>query len=585
MADRLLGWTDNLAMIPVSAFRRNSLWRPRISPEQGRKMRANHIVGLFVFAAILGATPAVANSGTSYTPEAVTQLIARLGSTRFKERERAAAELNAIGEPALAALKKAAQDRDPEVRRRAETLANSINRRVETAQLLEPKRVHLSIRDKPLTEAIAELASQADFTIELIDSPAHSFASVTGIHVKYVTELQEPTLKSLDPRVTLEVSETSFWEAFDLFCRKVGLVEKTNMVVGQPGSTVWNVQAAAGQRIMAPIPGVPSVGVDGKLLLEAGDPPASSTCYAGSVRVRAKTPSAAIQNSQVRKGEALVSLEVTPQPKMVWQGIVDCRVEKIVDDRGRPVSPLSADLFDSDAFGLLGNSGLLWETNGQVLPMDGRSLPIRVKTGNRRIKSLKDLEGVVSARVMTPPQSLIAVDNVMQAGGRSLQGPNGESLTVMDAARTPAGEIKIKLRLEDSRNGWMAMNRRGNVIVRRNNQIVMRGGITNESLLPADSGFFLYDSQGKAIRQKGRGVELMALGNGVTQEMTLIYEPDNGQAKVAKLVYSGRRTVIVDIPFALKDVPLFRTVDSSPRDWEQRMFPEAVTRPAIKRLP
>jgi hypothetical protein len=514
-------------------------------------MPTNHLTGFFVFVAILGATPAVASNGTTYTPEALTQLIARLGSAKFKERERAAAELDAIGEPALAALKKASQDRDPEVRRRAETLANSIYRRVENAQLLEPKRVHLSIRDKPLTEAIAQLASQADFTIELVDSPAQSFSSVSGIHLSYATELREPTLKSLDPQVTLEIGETSFWEAFDLFCRKVGLAEKANTVIGQPASTVWNVQAAAGQRIMAPLPGVP-VGFDGKLLLEAGDAPASSTCYAGSVRVRAKTPPASMPNNQVRKGEALVSLEVTPQPKMVWQGIVDLRVEKIVDDRGRPVSPLAAAPFDLDALGLLG-TGLVWDMNGQTPPMDVRSLPVRVKTGNRRMKSLKDLEGVVSARVMTPPQSLIAVDNVMQAGGRSLQGPNGESLTVMEAARTPTGEIKIKLRLEDTRNGWMAINRRGNVIVRRNNQIVR---ITNESLLPADSGFFLYDSEGKAVRQKGRGVELMAVGNGVTQEMTLIYEPDANQAKVERLVYSGRRTVIVDIPFALKDVPL-----------------------------
>src|SRR5205807_1571021 len=109
---------------------------------------------------------------------------------------------------------------------------------------------------------------------------------------------------------TLDTGETSFWQAFDQLCARCSLVEKSNAVVGQNGTAVWNAQAVAGQRIMAPIPGMPSVGYSGKLLLEPGDPVAWPTCYAGSVRVRARPAGSIAGQSPRRRGDAVVNLEV-----------------------------------------------------------------------------------------------------------------------------------------------------------------------------------------------------------------------------------------------------------------------------------
>ena len=43
---------------------------------------------------------------------------------------------------------------------------------------------------------------------------------------------------------------------------------------------------------------------------------------------------------------------------------------------------------------------------------------------------------------------------------------------------------------------------------------------------------------------------------GAAQEIELTYRPEEGQNAPARFVYSGRRVVLVEVPFTLKNVPL-----------------------------
>jgi hypothetical protein len=43
---------------------------------------------------------------------------------------------------------------------------------------------------------------------------------------------------------------------------------------------------------------------------------------------------------------------------------------------------------------------------------------------------------------------------------------------------------------------------------------------------------------------------------GINREYQLVYNPQAGHGKVTKMVFSGRRTVAISIPFTLKDVKL-----------------------------
>src|ERR671931_2307711 len=77
----------------------------------------------------------------------ITKLVEQLGSGDFEEREKASKELDDIGAPALEALRKAAASEDAEVRHRAQDLVRKIERRIASARILAPSRVHLVYKD------------------------------------------------------------------------------------------------------------------------------------------------------------------------------------------------------------------------------------------------------------------------------------------------------------------------------------------------------------------------------------------------------------------------------------------------------
>jgi hypothetical protein len=120
-------------------------------------------------------------------------LVARLGASRYAEREAAADALEALGRDALEALRAARADRDAEVQVRAEALLE----RIENGLLTRPTLVRLDVRDRPLSEVLREVGEQTGVALVL-----HGLAAE-------------------EPRVTLRAPEPlPFWKAMD----KLGLV-------------------------------------------------------------------------------------------------------------------------------------------------------------------------------------------------------------------------------------------------------------------------------------------------------------------------------------------------------------------------
>jgi hypothetical protein len=135
--------------------------------------------------------------------EAIEKLVKQLTSGRFAEREKAQKKLEEIGRPAIPALKKATETGDPETKRRASDLIAKFEKEAQGAKILAPTKVTLSYKDTPLKDALADFSKKTGYNLSLLD----------------------PENKLKDRKVTLEVAETSFWQAFDQFCAKAGLVE------------------------------------------------------------------------------------------------------------------------------------------------------------------------------------------------------------------------------------------------------------------------------------------------------------------------------------------------------------------------
>ena len=133
----------------------------------------------------------------------IDKLIERLGGDDFNDREKATAELDTIGVPALRALCKATQNTDVEISKRAGDLVTKIEKRAETARLLAPKKVHLVYRDVPVAEALADFGKKSGYPITLLD----------------------PEKKVGDRKISLDTGDVTFWQAFEMFCKEAGLTE------------------------------------------------------------------------------------------------------------------------------------------------------------------------------------------------------------------------------------------------------------------------------------------------------------------------------------------------------------------------
>src|SRR5262245_49678718 len=87
-----------------------------------------HALLVAVLLLLLGTSRDVAadRQAEKVTPERIARLIEQLGDDEFAKREAASKALEAIGAPALAALRKADSHMDFEVRRRAARLVKTI---------------------------------------------------------------------------------------------------------------------------------------------------------------------------------------------------------------------------------------------------------------------------------------------------------------------------------------------------------------------------------------------------------------------------------------------------------------------------
>jgi hypothetical protein len=147
----------------------------------------------------------------SAEPEPST-LVERLGSGKYAEREAAMNALVHQGRIALAALRKARDAKDPEVRLRAVALVEKI----ESDLMVRPTMITLDYQDKPLVEVVKGIGDQA--RIHLVLNPENS----------PMWQGRRITLKETQP--------VTFWTAIDKLCKASGLQSNPGVPVPNPNS-------------------------------------------------------------------------------------------------------------------------------------------------------------------------------------------------------------------------------------------------------------------------------------------------------------------------------------------------------------
>jgi hypothetical protein len=469
----------------------------------------------------------------------IAKLIAQLGAGTFREREEASRALEAVGACALEALRRAAQSSDLEVRRRAEELVRKLTQPGELAKLLAPLRIQLKYQDTPVEQAVKDLAKQAGYPISLAGNKA----------------------KLAGRRVTLSTGETTFWEAFDQFCRQAGLVEEDPASrQGAPGGLglrppglpgPGGAPAPAPRPAPAP-PGLPPPGalppppgalpvppdIDaGKLVLVDGKPPSRPTCYAGAMRIRA------VPGSAKASREIQVTLEATPEPRMQWYRPGTPHIDQAVDDHGQALSQAAVPAAGPGMAGL-----------GFGRP-NHRQVTVRLQTADKPSRALKVLKGKLTGEVQTPLGELVEVKSILKARGQTVKGKDGTSLEVLEAGRQKDGTIRLEVKLTAPGDIVPAVTEEDLAIPFGHRPPGIGAGQPPRGMvLPNLTGFALVDDKGHPLPLAEAKRAPNATGDAVTH--TLVFQPKKGQGEPVKLRFSGARVATISVLFTLKDVPL-----------------------------
>lgn len=434
------------------------------------------------------------------------ELVARLGSKRYADREAASVALEEMGRAALSALRAARDLRDPEIRNRAATLIVKI----EGAMLTQPSRLRLNFEDQPLADVARSLSDQMGLKITLMPEEA-------------------PHWKTR--KVTLvEPDALSFWQAIDRLCDEAHL--QYNQVF-QPQINGREVTFPLYEGGMRPTNPVYDSGPFRVILTQLHFQrdvnffPRQATPRNRPERGLPGTANAPRTNARVDEQlNATLQLVGEPRLSVAQNGMM--KVTEALDDKGQNLIPANSN----------GNGNVVQQMSRSYGFVSGSMLQLqamftRPEQPGATIRSFKGtIPVIVSAR--KPDPLVVPLEG---ASGKTFQ--NDDASITVNAVQTMANtnQTSIDLSIRETNTGGLGPND-GAVPMFPNN-------LPNNNQHPME----ITDSQGRTLPWFTR----ISNGSGrVTLTLTAPNQPANGLV----LRYYGVVRASTDVPFEFTDLPL-----------------------------
>lgn len=481
------------------------------------------------------------------TADPIADAVADLDSPTFAAREQAVLRLLELGESALPALQEALASTSAETRRRAAELIQAIEWEVMNQRLLTSPTVHLSFKDTPLVQAVEELKQQTGLPFSL------DLGRVTN----------------QDASVTLDTGEVPLWEAIEQFYQATGLVESVTpaQVAQAPDARI-----SGRQRVIIASARIPTAPATTQITLISGDPAdAPSSTIVGPVRFRPLTGDEMAAVLPARgAGESGFLLEVSPAPQLSCQSILGVQILRAVDAEGRTVEQSytnAAVMANHNPYGQVFVQG-----NGQVLILsdssisaapvgDARQIPVLLRTGERDVRTLAEIEGEVCLRVMTGTGPILELPDPQAAVGQTFD-REGIVIKVLGLTETESGTVTLRIHVQHDRDMASMMGQQARIWAANANP---RGVMVSATGSSGDSGepqITLRDAEHNELRRVDTSITMQSVQQAfgaparVTQEMSLIFQRGKDQIGELELIVSGAKSFDMRVPFVLKNVPL-----------------------------
>lgn len=444
------------------------------------------VAGWFVIALALGPDP--------------ESLVSLLGSPRYAEREAASVALEKLGEDAFPILKSARQDRDPEVKSRAEFLLDSIER----SMLTRPATLKLGEGRRSLLDVVEEVSKAEGVPIRLDDA-------------------RPATARTFQVRK----GETyTFWPLID----RLGLVPR------------WDFEPEFGRQAFRR---------PQSLHLENRTGPAPETSDYGPFRVVARPPSLAREAQPFDGGfrapgigrvprtnrdlDLVVPIEVMAEPRLTLKASGPIQILEAVDDLGQSLASSARGGTDANMTLIQG------DRTASVL-----SLQIRLKPLPRQGRTLAQLRCVVPVEVEARKIEPTAIPLVASPGEHRPVICGGTTILVhsLTPSESPRGGYQLEL----------TIRREGERIGRLNGRFANQRMIefVNDSE-PIWQNTEIVDAQGRPYRF---GTPRAVAPDGINGVRVVLPIPprEDGASPPSELLFHGQIRATVNVPFDFRDL-------------------------------
>jgi hypothetical protein len=464
----------------------------------------------------------------------LAQLVKKLGSSRYREREGAMNALLRQRTPAaVAVLYQATRHPDLEVRRRALEVLGLIERSLESETLLVPQKLRLEFKDVAITDAVADFSRRTGLKIVLADTDRAKLAS---------------------RKVTLDTGrEVTYWEALRQLCDTAGLSEKPPDPNARRADNPYAEMTRRGRVVWMNSYSIPTPAVDQIVLVDGKQ--TRSIYDAGAIRLQVLSRTGPPQMGPPGR-EVELSVAADIEPRFNWNRLVAIRVNQALDDRGQKlVQPTLFIGEQPNHFSYPDEMFILWDGAMEFPRAASRQGTIRLKLGEKSARTVKELRGKLAVEVEAPTAPLLTVPDILKSSGKTFKGPDGSAVKVIEA-RQESGQYKLQIEVTSPPNpSQMIDNRMANIIWLNRGPVAANGTVDLTAAQVQEKGLSLVDREGQPL--------LLVTAHHIRPAQptaplvyVLYYQPRKDQGEPAKFVLMGRRSVLIEVPFVLRDVPL-----------------------------
>jgi hypothetical protein len=180
---------------------------------------------------------------------------------------------------------------------------------------------------------------------------------------------------------------------------------------------------------------------------------------------------------------------------------------------------------------------------------------IRLKLGEKQARMVKELRGKLAVEVQAPAAPLVTIPQILKASGKTFKGPDGAAVKVIEA-KQESGQYKlqVEITLPPPKLSFDFFPL-GNVVMLNRGPGAAKGTVDLTAAQVQEKGLSLVDAVGQPLLLVTAHYIQPAQPN-APLVYVLYFQPRRDQGEPAKFVLMGRRNVLIEVPFILRDVPL-----------------------------